>query len=341
MKIQTLKKWISLVSFLALLGNATPIFAQWVELEILGGGYKLRGPSEINFATVSTSTNISTNELDFRDIGETTPSQSENNFLLVIDENGGNPFDVTVTSNDLKKEDPLVTMTLPDSTGNTLKVVSSNGFLPGDTFIFPNYTPDTGIYEIASVPDETTVVITSTFAGGAPPLDITVSRYVDCEITPKKCIALAGFSIKNGSGVETVYGNSNDFVINSQTNEYVPFKAAATTIAGSSGTTLKVDNSEEFFNSEGISFPSDSGVLPLDNIISTVDDNNTITLQYPFTSAPAAGVQVKSTNARSLTLGNGNGASPGQWKIYPVIRDVIPAGQLPGTYQSTLNFTIV
>lgn len=334
------KKLVSLISFVILIGNANTLFAQLVELEILGGGYKIQGPSQIIFPTLTTSTSSTVNEISFSDIGETTPDQSDNNYLMIVDENGGNPFDVTITATELKRSEILNTNTIAGSTATELKVNSTTGFISGDTVELPNFEPGT-VYTVDSVVDGNTLLLETGFQGGLPGADEEVNRVVDCEISPKKCIPLSSFHIKNGITIDTVYGASSDFSTNSETNSYVPFIGQTTTIADSSGVTLKVSDANVFFPNEDISFAADSGVSPLVNTISAISDANTIILETPFTSAPSENIIVESENIRTLTLGNGTGASPGQWKIYPYLQDTLSAGQLPGTYETTLNFTIV
>jgi len=340
MTAKLVKKIVTVISFLLMIGNCSPIYAQLVELEILGGGYKLRGPSEINFATQTTSTSPASNTLDFRDIGDTTPSQSSNNFLMIIDENGGNPFDITVTSQELKRNEPLVTRTTTGSTASQLKVANSSGFLADDTFVFSGFG-GSHVYKIASVPDSTTINIEGTFYDQPIPAAIDINRYVDCSISPRRCIPLNNFLINHGATIDTVNGNSNDFQTNSQTGDFTPFIGQTTTIAGSSGNSLKVSDSSQFLPSESITFASDSGTVPLTNTIATISDDHTIILQNSMTTPPAAGTTVDSSSIRTLTLGNGTGAAPGEWKIYPVLKNTISAGQLPGTYETVLNFTIV
>lgn len=334
------KKLVSLISFVVLISNANTLFAQLVELEILGGGYKIQGPSQIIFPTLTTSTSSATNELSFSNIGDTTPEQADNNYLMIIDENGGNPFDVTISATELKRSEALSTTTIAGSTATELKVNSTNGFISGDTVELPNFESGT-LYIIDSVVDGNTLLLETGFPGALPGADEEVNRIVDCDISPKKCIPLSSFHIKNGITIDTIYGSQNDFTTNSETNSYVPFIGQTTTIADSSGVTLKVSDANVFFPNENISFPSDSGVSPLTNTISSISDANTLILETPFTSAPGENVIVESGDVRTLTLGNGTGASPGQWKIYPYLQDTLSAGQLPGTYETTLNFTIV
>jgi hypothetical protein len=342
MKTAKFKKLVSVLGFLLLVGNATPLFAQLVELEILGGGYKLRGPSQIDFPSLSTTTSSRTSVVSFADIGDSTPSQADYNYLLIIDENGGNPFDVTVSTTELKRNETLQTTTIAGSVDNQLKVTSTAGLLSGDSLSISGYGSENEYYQIESVSDETTVILTSNFIPALPPdAGLTVNRVVRCDLAPKRCISLGNFAIKNGGTVETVYGNDSDFGLNAQTDDYASFRGAATTLAGSSGTNLYVDNAYSFSSGEEISFPLDSGVDPLTNTVDLIVDENTLLLTTPFVTAPAAGLRVESIDIRNLTLGNGNGASPGQWKIFPFLQNTIPAGQLPGTYEGVLNFTIV
>lgn len=335
------KKIIVLISSILLIGNATPIFAQLVELEILGGGYKLRGPSQISFPTLSTTTSTRNNIVSFADIGENDPLQSENNYLLIIDENGGNPFDVTVTTSELKRNETLQTTTIAGSADDQLKVENTSGFTGGDTIFIDSFDGENDYHLVQSVDDGTTLTLSESFSPSAPGAGLTVNRIVRCDVSPKRCISLANFAIRHGETLETVYGGENDFSLNSQTDQYASFRGAATTLANSSGLNLYVDDAYQFSVGELISFPLDSGVLPPTNTVDMIIDENTLLLTDIFTSAPAAGIRVESLDIRSLSLGSGSGAAPGQWKIYPFLQNTIPAGQLPGTYEGILDFTIV
>lgn len=336
-----IKKLALILGVITLIGNATPLFAQVVYLQILGGGYRLRGPSQINFVTLTASTFANTSNVNFRNIGANTPSEADNNFLLIIDENGGNPFDVTVSASELKRNELLEATTIAGSINTTLKVNSTVGFLPGDTLILIGI--EGGPYTVESIADNQTIILETSV--GAVSADITVRRVVDCQLSPRKCIPLSNFYIRNyddnGADIEAVFGNANDISLNPQTGSYFPFKGQSTTITGSSGTTLLVNDTSTFLPNESIIFPSDSGINPLSNVIVSIDDNNTITLQDPFVIAPTSDIVVESATARTLTLVNGTGASPGQFKVFPSLQDVVPAGQMQGLYESTLNFTIV
>lgn len=341
MKTATFKKLITVTSFILLLGNSTPLFAQLVELEILGGGYKLRGPAEISFPTQTTTTSTRTNVVSFSDIGSTTPSQADKNFLMVIDENGGNPFDVTVTTTELKRHEYLNTTSLAGSSTTELKVSDTTGFLEGDTFTITGYATPGDIYQVGSVLDTNTLVLAAPFTLPAPDAGLSVDRMVDCNISPKKCITLNNFAIKNGETIDTVYGGTDDFTLNFQTNDYASFKGGTTTLAGSETNTLYVEDAFQFNDGENITFPINSGIDPLTNTIDYVNDANSVVLINPFITPPSSGVTVLSLDIRNLSLGNGTGAAPGQWKIYPFLQNTLNAGQLPGTYEAVLNFTIV
>lgn len=341
MKKTTIKKIITITSFLLLLGNSTPLFAQLVEIEILGGGYKLRGPTEISFPEQTTTTSTRTNTVSFSDIGDTTPSQADNNFLMVIDENGGNPFDVTVTTSELVRNEDLQTTTIVGSANAELKVSDTNGFLAGDTVTISDYATPGDIYQVDTVVDINTLLLTAAFTLSPPADGLTVSRMVNCDISPKKCITLNNFAIKNGGTIDAVYGSSDDFQLNFQTDDYASFRGATTTLAGSINDTLYVSDAYQFNDGESITFPTDSGVDPSTVNIDYIQDENTIILNDTFITPPGADVTLQSSDIRNLSLGNGSGAAPGQWKIYPYLQNTLNAGQLPGTYEAILNFTIV
>ncbi len=73
--------------------NFSPVFAQQVFIEILGGGYRLDGPSLIDFpAQTASVTEVKTSERSIRDI--TDPKS----YLLITDENGGSTFDIQISA---------------------------------------------------------------------------------------------------------------------------------------------------------------------------------------------------------------------------------------------------
>ncbi len=44
---------------------------------------------------------------------------------------------------------------------------------------------------------------------------------------------------------------------------------------------------------------------------------------------------------QTRTLAAGTGTTPGTWTIFPTLKVIVPQGQSPGNYQSTLTFTII
>jgi len=91
------KTTLNILMILATIGlfslNFTPVFAQQVLIQIMGGGYRLDGPSLIDFpAQTASVTGAVTSERSIRDITDPKP------YLQVSDENGGRPFDIQVTA---------------------------------------------------------------------------------------------------------------------------------------------------------------------------------------------------------------------------------------------------
>jgi hypothetical protein len=91
-----LKKVSTIISgtaiFIVIIQTAS---AQMLELEITGGGYSLKGPSEIIFDRIENPASQSTNQINFREL-------PENNFLEIEDRNGKTPFTVTVSATNFK-----------------------------------------------------------------------------------------------------------------------------------------------------------------------------------------------------------------------------------------------
>jgi len=109
------------LNFLSFNQIIQPVLAQSLELEIMGGGYKLRGPDQIAFPTTAASFAESTSILNFADIEMTEVVDPADNptgmgGLIIIDENGGNEFDVTVSATPLSYSVPAgPTVTIPQS----------------------------------------------------------------------------------------------------------------------------------------------------------------------------------------------------------------------------------
>lgn len=88
--------------------NFTPAFAQVMEIEIIGGGYRLRGPDVIAFPDVKASFNGVQSVRDIRDLNEQDEELLSNSepldYIVIEDQNGGNPFQVTVSATNFTNE---------------------------------------------------------------------------------------------------------------------------------------------------------------------------------------------------------------------------------------------
>lgn len=82
--------------------NFSQAFAQVMEITVIGGGYRLRGPDVITFGSVTASFSSTVSTSDIRDLdaqGEEIIGNNEAlDYLAIEDQNGGNPFQVTVSA---------------------------------------------------------------------------------------------------------------------------------------------------------------------------------------------------------------------------------------------------
>jgi hypothetical protein len=93
MRKNTLNIWLIIISLGLFSLNFTPVFAQQMLVQIIGGGYRLDGPTIIDFPLATASvTEPTVSERKISSIGD------EIKYLHVIDENGGNTFEVQVTT---------------------------------------------------------------------------------------------------------------------------------------------------------------------------------------------------------------------------------------------------
>jgi len=198
MQIKSLKTWLVAINLLLFGLNFTPVLAQVMEVEVMGGGYRLRGPDAISFLNVTASFSQQESIRDIRDLNEQdeeSPSSTNAlDYVLIEDQNGGNVFNVTVSASNFNSED--------------------------------------------------------------------------------KSILNSNFYIKNKNAV------SNDIITNNA-------------FSGLSGVALHPDTND-------------------------------------FASLNT-----------ERTLFSGDGATPGAWKIFPVFKIVVPAETEPGTYVSTMTFTVI
>jgi len=196
-----LKTWLVIIN-VALFGlNFTPVMAQVMEIEVIGGGYRLQGPDVIQFPNLTATLEAQQSTRDIRELDaqneESSGTDQAKDYLYISDMNGGNAFNVSVSSTDL--EDAII-----------------HKIIPKTNFYIRN---------------------------------------------------------KNGTGTDIVSANTGQPGI------------------------------------AGVSLNSDT-----DSFVSLGNDR---------------------------ILFSGNGESPGSWKIFPVFRIEIPANTNPGTYVSTLTFTII
>jgi hypothetical protein len=110
--------------------NFTPVFAQQMLIQILGGGYRLYGTSIITFpAQTASVTGDQTSEISVRDIQvDTDPLPG---YILISDYNGGQAFNVTVSATTLTRqagteEIPLSNFMIKNtsSVGNTIDTIN-------------------------------------------------------------------------------------------------------------------------------------------------------------------------------------------------------------------------
>lgn len=91
--------------------NFSPVLAQVMEIEVVGGGYHLKGPETLTFAPVTAQF---TDQNSIINIRNTDPDVDEE-YLEISDENGGRPFSVSVVSYDFESTSPI---------GNTISASS-------------------------------------------------------------------------------------------------------------------------------------------------------------------------------------------------------------------------
>jgi len=145
-----LKTWLVIINLLLFGLNFTPVMAQVMEIEVIGAGYRLRGPDVIQFTSLSASLTAQESTLDIRTLDaqdeEALASTEALDYLAIEDQNGGNVFDVTVSATDL--QDAVTLATIPkanfyvkNKNGTGADIVVDNSY-SGLTGVSLN--PDTG-----------------------------------------------------------------------------------------------------------------------------------------------------------------------------------------------------
>ena len=84
---------LSLISFTLVVSNFIPTKAQDMFIDVMGGGYKIKGPETIKFQSKPASFYEQYSYASVRD-------QSDFNYIEITNENGGNPFTLTVSARD-------------------------------------------------------------------------------------------------------------------------------------------------------------------------------------------------------------------------------------------------
>jgi len=97
-----MKKLLLIITTIALTLSITQVYAQQMLLQVVGGGYRLDGPTSITFTSVTASTSAdTTSEVSIRDItsgGYTNPpTGADPGFISIEDQNGGSPFDLYIS----------------------------------------------------------------------------------------------------------------------------------------------------------------------------------------------------------------------------------------------------
>lgn len=343
MKNKIIRKIITTLGISILFINTTPIFAQILEVQIIGAGYKVLTPNQLNFPIINTSTEDTTTNIETRNIFLQKDKSNQDRYgFQIIDENGGNPFDVLITTDEFKLSE--TTKTIQGSNNKTLKVASAEIFEVGNKLLIPSIFNNTE-FTVNSITLPDTVEIVENEDLSIVPEDTDIIKIINCNDNQNKCISLDNFSIKNIDGLSpdfnTLNGNQNDLQLHSSTNSYVSFKGKAITTTGSINQTLNVDSTSNLFVGEEIIFPSDSGVNPLINKITEIVSPTSFKVETNFIVPPTTGIKLYSKNIRTLTLANSTGEEPGIFEIYPVLQLTVPAGQKNGLYQTTLNLTIL
>lgn len=103
MKNKSTYKLIAAISLGLFSLNFTPVLAQVLEIEVVGGGYHLKGPETLTFAPVTAQFNEQVSAINIRN---TDPDPAEE-YLEISDENGGRPFSVSVVSSDFESTNPV------------------------------------------------------------------------------------------------------------------------------------------------------------------------------------------------------------------------------------------
>ena len=158
------KIWPVIITLFLFGLNFSPVMAQVMEIEVIGAGYRLSGPDIITFTNLSASLEGQESIVDIRTLNaqnEESPSSTETlDYILVKDENGGNIFDVTVSTTDM--QDPHTLSVIPSS---NLYIKNKNG-TGADIVTENNYSNLTGISLNADTNDFADLSVQRTLLSG-------------------------------------------------------------------------------------------------------------------------------------------------------------------------------
>lgn len=102
MKNKSMYKLITTISLGLFALNFTPVLAQVMEIEVIGGGYHLKGPETLTFAPVTAQFSDQESTINIRN----TDPDIDEEYLEISDENGGRPFSVSVVSDNFESTSP-------------------------------------------------------------------------------------------------------------------------------------------------------------------------------------------------------------------------------------------
>jgi hypothetical protein len=126
MRKNLLNKLLILITLGLFSLNFTPAFAQILELEVAGGGYRVLGPETLQFGSVTASFTEQNNQLEIHSLsgGDCNHADATGDHCLVItDENGGAPFIVQMS---IDSDEFLSLSTENDDNNITLEVQNND-----------------------------------------------------------------------------------------------------------------------------------------------------------------------------------------------------------------------
>jgi hypothetical protein len=197
MQNRSIKIWLVVINLLLFGLTFTPVLAQVMEVEIIGGGYRLRGPDTITFPNVTASFEAQESMRDIRDLHEQNEedptSTTASDYVLIEDQNGGNIFDITVSATNLTSEGK----TIPNS---DFYIKNSNG--TGNGIIANNtYSKLTGVAlhpdtkDFASLNIERTLFNSDGAAPGAWKIFPVFKIIVPAETAPGTYVSTLTFTV--------------------------------------------------------------------------------------------------------------------------------------------------